>query len=81
VIEAGVVGLPDPEWGESVVAAVVIAPGAAVPSEEELREWVRGSLRSSRTPHRIVFLDALPYTDTGKLLRRVLRKDLGEVRA
>lgn len=75
VAEAGVVGLPDTEWGEKVVAAVVPADGQA-PGEDDLRAWVRDHLRSSRTPERIVFVSELPYTETGKLLRRVLRADL-----
>lgn len=75
VAEAAVVGLPHVEWGETIVAAVVRRPGAEV-TGEALREWVRTRLRSSRTPERIVFVDALPYTDSGKLLRRVLRSDL-----
>ena len=75
VAEAAVVGLPHVEWGETIVAAVVRKPDAQV-SGEELREWVRGRLRSSRTPERVVFVDALPYTDSGKLLRRVLRAEL-----
>jgi fatty-acyl-CoA synthase len=75
VADAAVVGLPDTEWGEKVVAAVVPAEGATV-SVEELQDWVRGRLRSSKTPERIEFRSQLPYTDTGKLLRRVLRSEL-----
>lgn len=75
VAEAAVVGLPHVEWGEAIVAAVVRRPGEDV-TGEALREWVRTRLRSSRTPERIVFVDALPYTDSGKLLRRVLRSKL-----
>jgi acyl-CoA synthetase (AMP-forming)/AMP-acid ligase II len=75
VLEAGVVGVPDETWGEQVVAAVVVVPGAAV-DEPQLQAWVRDRLRSARTPTRIEFREALPYTDTGKLLRRVLREEV-----
>ena len=74
---AAVVGIPDVEWGERVVAAVVLQPGA-VADEDELRDHVRGALRSARTPERIKFTDELPFNETGKLLRRVLRDELAD---
>jgi acyl-coenzyme A synthetase/AMP-(fatty) acid ligase len=45
-------------------------------TEPELQTWVRDRLRSSRVPDRITFLDELPYSETGKLLRRVLKSQL-----
>jgi acyl-CoA synthetase (AMP-forming)/AMP-acid ligase II len=74
---AAVVGIPDVEWGERVVAAVVLFPGAAA-TEDELRDHVRDELRSARTPERIAVYDELPFSETGKLLRRVLRDELAE---
>jgi acyl-CoA synthetase (AMP-forming)/AMP-acid ligase II len=80
VAEAGVVGLPDTEWGEQV-AAVVVLNDRGRPSATELQDWVRTRLRSARVPARVEFRAELPYTETGKLLRRVLRDELsrGEV--
>jgi acyl-CoA synthetase (AMP-forming)/AMP-acid ligase II len=75
VESAAVVGIPDVEWGERVVAAVVPRVGASV-TEDELRDFVRERLRSTRTPERIDFRDELPMNETGKLLRRVLRDEL-----
>lgn len=75
VSSAAVVGIPDVEWGERVVAAVVLEPGAEV-EEEELRGYVRDVLRSARTPERIKVAEELPFNETGKLLRRVLRDEL-----
>jgi acyl-CoA synthetase (AMP-forming)/AMP-acid ligase II len=75
VAEAGVVGVPDQEWGECVVAAVVLVTGSQA-DEAELMTWVRGRLRSTKTPEYIEFRDELPYSETGKLLRRVLRTEL-----
>jgi acyl-CoA synthetase (AMP-forming)/AMP-acid ligase II len=72
---AAVVGVPDVEWGERVVASVVLHAGATV-SEDELRDHVRAVLRSARTPERIKFAVELPFNETGKLLRRVLRDEL-----
>ncbi|MGH9045790.1 MAG: class I adenylate-forming enzyme family protein [Acidimicrobiales bacterium] len=72
---AAVVGIPDVEWGERVVGCVVLVPGASV-EEEELRHHVLKALRSARTPERIKFADELPYNESGKLLRRVLREEL-----
>jgi acyl-CoA synthetase (AMP-forming)/AMP-acid ligase II len=70
-----VVGLPDEEWGERTAAVVVLAPGA-VASAEELRSFVRATLRGSRTPDDVYFRDELPTTDTGKVQRRVLVHEL-----
>ncbi|KKD07844.1 class I adenylate-forming enzyme family protein [Streptomyces sp. WM6386] len=71
VREAAVVGVPDEEWGERIAAFVVTHAGASVDADA-LRAWVRARLRGSKTPDVVVFRDELPYTPTGKLLRRRL---------
>ncbi|CAO5169583.1 putative O-succinylbenzoate--CoA ligase (OSB-CoA synthetase) (O-succinylbenzoyl-CoA synthetase) [Frankia sp. AiPs1] len=75
VLEAAVVGIPSKEWGEGVAAAVVVS-GAV--TEDELKAHVRSRLRSSRTPDRIQFREELPFNESGKLLRRVLRTELAD---
>ena len=77
VAQCAVVAMPDPEWGEGVAAAVVLAAGATAEAEE-LQALVRARLRSSRVPQAIRFVDALPYNETGKLLRRVIREAFAE---
>jgi acyl-CoA synthetase (AMP-forming)/AMP-acid ligase II len=75
VAEAAVFGLPDDEWGETVAAVVVLRAGHdARPAE--LKAWVSGRLRSTRAPSLIEFRAELPYSETGKLLRRVLKAEL-----
>ena len=69
VSDVAVFGAPDPEWGQRIVAVVVLREGEKA-NPEELREFVRGTLRSSKTPAEIVFWDELPRTETGKLVRR-----------
>ena len=78
VEEAAVVGIPDVEWGEGVAAAVVLGEEHSA-TEAELQEHVRSRLRSARTPQRILFVTELPFSETGKLLRRVLRDRLAEL--
>ncbi|MEU5346817.1 fatty acid--CoA ligase family protein, partial [Streptomyces sp. NPDC020766] len=71
VREAVVVGVPDEEWGQRIVAVLV---GTGEP--EEIRLWVKSRLRTSKTPDTIVFRADLPRTSTGKPLRRTLVAEL-----
>jgi acyl-CoA synthetase (AMP-forming)/AMP-acid ligase II len=73
IADAAAVAVPSTEWGEVVGVAVVVRPGSAAPGEEQLRALIRSRLRSSRVPEKIAFLDALPYNEMGKLLRREIR--------
>ena len=70
VLEAGVVGVPDEEWGERVVAVVVLREGSG--GIEVLEAHCRAKLSSFKRPERILLMDELPRTSTGKLLRRDL---------
>ncbi|HJP49413.1 MAG: class I adenylate-forming enzyme family protein [Pseudomonadales bacterium] len=70
--DAAAVGIPSEEWGEAVALAVVLKNSAEL-SEDEIVSLIRTSLRSSRVPEVIRFTSELPYSDTGKLLRRVVK--------
>jgi long-chain acyl-CoA synthetase len=72
VLEAGVIGMPDPVHGEKVIAFVVLRDGLTA-DEEELRDSVRNRIADYKTPERIVFLPVLPKGLTGKVQRRDLK--------
>jgi len=71
VLDAVAFGVPDPEWGQRIEAAVVPRPEAEV-DPAELRDFAMRALRSSKTPDRFWLLGELPRTETGKLLRRLV---------
>jgi acyl-CoA synthetase (AMP-forming)/AMP-acid ligase II len=71
VLDAVVFGVPDQEWGQRIEAAVVGRPDVVV-DPADLRDFTLRALRSSKTPDRFWFVDALPRTETGKLLRRLV---------
>ena len=73
--DAVAVAVPSEQWGEAVGAAVVLRTPGTV-TAEALQQWVRERLRSSRVPERVVFPSALPYNEMGKVLRRVVRREL-----
>jgi fatty-acyl-CoA synthase len=75
VQEVAVVGVPDNQWGETVAAVIVLHPGTTV-SDEDLKAHVTTKLRSTKCPTVIERRLELPYNDTGKVLRRVLRDEL-----
>lgn len=75
--DAVVLGVPDTEWGEVVAAVVVPVDGHTIDADD-VRAWVTKYLRSSRAPAIVDVRDELPYTDTGKVLRRILKPELIE---
>jgi acyl-CoA synthetase (AMP-forming)/AMP-acid ligase II len=76
VLEAAVVGRPDPRWGEVPVAYVVLrASESATP--EELVEHCREQLAKFKVPKEVVLVDALPRNPSGKVLKRELRDQSG----
>ncbi|MEV5541572.1 AMP-binding protein [Saccharopolyspora shandongensis] len=73
VADVAVIGIPDEEWGQSVLAIVQPAPEAADGLTERLTAHCRERLAGFKVPRRIELSPQLPRTDTGKLLRRELR--------
>jgi long-chain acyl-CoA synthetase len=71
--EAAVIGVPDEEWGESVLAAVVKKEGH-IPDERELDLFCLEHIARFKRPKRYVFVDELPKNATGKVLKRELRE-------
>lgn len=73
VYEAVVIPVPDAKWGELPKALVVVKPGAKV-TEDELLEFCRDRLSHYKCPRSVEFLESLPKTGTGKVLKRELRQ-------
>ena len=75
ITDAAVIGQPDPEAGEVPIAFVVVADPA--PSEDEILKFVSERLAHYKHLHKVTFVDAIPKSASGKILRRVLRDQLG----
>jgi long-chain acyl-CoA synthetase len=73
VVEVAVIGVPDARWGETVKALVVPRPGVA-PDPHDLVAFARERLAGYKLPRSIVFVDDLPRTPSGKVLKRELRQ-------
>lgn len=71
VIEAAVAGIPDPYRGETVKAFVVLKPDAKA-TTQEIREFCKENLAPYKVPTKVEFIEELPKTQVGKVLRRVL---------
>ena len=72
VLEAAVFGVPSEEWGESVHVIVVVREGGSM-TDEDVREFARAHLASYKVPRSVTFMDELPKTGSGKILKRELR--------
>jgi fatty-acyl-CoA synthase len=73
VREAAVIAVPHPKWQERPIAVVVARNGVQV-STEQLREFLSNKFAKWQLPDEIVFVDQLPHTSTGKLLKSELRR-------
>jgi o-succinylbenzoate---CoA ligase len=79
--EAVVVGVPDPEWGQAVGAAVVLAEGATAPTVADVRARLRGILPGHALPRRVLVVPAIPLRGPGKPDRAALRTSVAAASA
>jgi 4-coumarate--CoA ligase len=75
VADSAVIGLPDDEAGELPVAFVVLKPGTSA-TAEEIRAFIAKQVATYKQLHRITFIDVVPKSASGKILRRLLRDSL-----
>jgi long-chain acyl-CoA synthetase len=77
ILDAAVIGIPDDLWGESVCAIVVLKEGQKT-TEMEIIEYVKSRIASYKKPSKVEFIDAIPRTLSGKILKKDLRKKYWE---
>ena len=74
VKDAAVIGVTDPHHGEVPKAFITVMEGAS-PTEKDIKEYLRGRLASYKVPRQVEFVDSLPMTPTGKVLKRRLKEN------
>jgi acyl-CoA synthetase (AMP-forming)/AMP-acid ligase II len=83
ILEATIIGVPDPKWGETVCALIVPKQGVTL-TDADVVSFVQERLASYKKPRHVVFMDSLPRNPSGKVLKRELRErfaDLGDARS
>jgi long-chain acyl-CoA synthetase len=73
VLEAAVIGIPDPYWVEKVHAVVVLKKGESI-TADELTNFCKGKIARYKAPKSVEFVDSLPKNPSGKILKRELRE-------
>ncbi|KIL45401.1 acyl-CoA synthetase [Jeotgalibacillus soli] len=74
ILEASVIGIPHEKWGEVPKAFVVLKPGYTL-SAEEVKQHCMGKLAKFKVPKEVEFINELPRNPSGKVLKRLLRKE------
>jgi len=73
ISEVQVIGVPDPKYGEEIMAWIKVKPGEQV-TEEELKEYCKGKIAHYKIPRYIKFVDSFPMTVTGKVQKFLMRR-------
>jgi acyl-CoA synthetase (AMP-forming)/AMP-acid ligase II len=73
ILEAAVIGLPDPAWGERIHAVVALKEGQSL-TEQEIIDYCKAHIASFKKPKSVEFVDRLPRSPAGKVLKRILRE-------
>jgi fatty-acyl-CoA synthase len=75
--DAAVIGAPDRIWGEQVRAVVVPKPGSEL-KEKDIIEWLKGKIAPFKTPKDVTFIESIPRSRTGKMMKGKLRTNLDD---
>jgi fatty-acyl-CoA synthase len=78
VVDAALIGLPDPKWGETPRAVIVPVDPENPPDQEELIAWCKEHVASYKKPTSVVIIDQFPLNSAGKILKPVLRQRFGQ---
>lgn len=74
VDDVAVIGVPDPKWGENLLACIILKPGHIL-LPDELETFLRGKLAGYKIPRLYEFVESFPRNATGKVLKRVMRSE------
>ena len=78
VSDAQVIGVPDKQYGEEIMAYVILKEGEHM-TEEELKDYVRTHMAKHKTPRYVAFVDAFPMNGAGKILKYKMREQAIEM--
>lgn len=74
-----VVGVPSYKYGEDIFAFVKLKEGAQPLTADEVKAFCKGKIASIKIPEYVQFVDSFPVSDTGKILKRILRDDAKKI--